>query len=291
MRIQTFSILAGSEACNARCPFCISKMTPPLGVQLKEPEVNWRNFKIACRLAERCGVTTAMFTGKGEPTIFPEQITKYLHAMTEFRFPIIELQSNGILISERPEAYSKHLHDWYELGMTTVALSIVHYLPEKNRTIYLPYKKEYIDLPNLVRTLHDHHLSVRLACVMANGFIDSRQSFQELIDFAKEHHVEQLTIRPVKKPSGSRNEEAYNWTNEHHLRAEQLDDIRGFLETNGALLMTLIHGAQVYDVGGQNVCLTDSLTIESKSDDLRQLIFFPDGHLRYDWQYPGAILL
>ncbi len=291
MRIQTFSVLAGSEVCNARCPFCISKMTPPQGVELKEPEVNWRNFKIACRLAERCGVTTAMFTGKGEPTVFPEQITKYLHAMAEFQFPIIELQSNGILIISRPEAYSKHLHDWHGLGMTTIAVSIVHFLPEKNRVIYLPYKKEYIDLQALIRMLHEHSLSVRLACVMAHGFIDSRQSLQELIDFAREHEVEQLTLRPVNKPATSRDEEAFGWTNEHHLRPEQLAEIRGFLEIKGALLMTLIHGAQVYDVGGQNVCLTDSLTIDAKSDDLRQLIFFPDGHLRYDWQYPGAILL
>ena len=291
MQIQTFSILAGSEACNARCPFCISKMTPPLGVQLKEPEVNWRNFEIACRLAERCGVTTAMITGKGEPTIFPEQVTKYLRAMAAFRFPIIELQSNGILVVERPEVYSKHLRDWYELGMTTIAVSIVHHLPEKNRVIYLPYKSDYIDLPKLIRMLHDHHLSVRLACVLARGFIDSRQALQELIAFAREHHVEQLTIRPVNKPSSSRNEEAFGWTEEHHLHAEQLDDIRGYLEAQGTLLMTLVHGAQVYDVEGQNVCLTDSLTLEARSDDLRQLIFFPDGHLRYDWQHPGAILL
>jgi molybdenum cofactor biosynthesis enzyme MoaA len=291
MQIQTFSILAGSEACNARCPFCISKMTPPLGVHLKEPEVNWRNFGIACRLAERCGVTTAMITGKGEPTIFPEQITKYLRAMAEFRFPIVELQSNGILLVERPEVYSKHLRDWYELGMTTIAVSIVHHLPEKNREIYLPYKSQYIDLPALIRMLHDQRLSVRLACVMANGFVDGREKLQELIAFAREHRVEQLTIRPVNKPASSRNPEAYDWTKEHHLGAEQLDDVRDFLAANGALLMTLVHGAQVYDVDGQNVCLTDSLTIEAKTDDLRQLIFFPDGHLRYDWQHPGAILL
>ena len=133
MRIQTFSILAGSEVCNARCPFCISKMTPPLGVELKEPEVNWRNFRIACRLAERCGVTTAMFTGKGEPTVFPEQITKFLKIMAEFHFPIVELQSNGVLLIERPETYSTHLRDWYDLGMTTIAISIVHFEAEKNR--------------------------------------------------------------------------------------------------------------------------------------------------------------
>ena len=291
MQIQTFSILTGSEACNARCPFCISKMTPNGGVQLEEPEVNWRNLRIACRLAERCGVTTAMLTGKGEPTLFPEQITRYLQALAEFNFPLVELQSNGILLAERANVYSPHLRDWYELGLTTIAVSIVHHHPEKNRRIFLPHKQAYIDLPALIRTLHDCGFSVRLACTLASGFIDGSQGLQALVAFAREHQVEQLTVRPVNKPSNSRNLEAQNWADEHHLRPEQLDDIRCFLEHNGALLMTLIHGARVYDVDGQNVCLTDSLTLDARSDDLRQLIFFPDGHLRYDWQYQGAILL
>jgi hypothetical protein len=52
-----------------------------------------------------------------------------------------------------------------------------------------------------------------------------------------------------------------------------------------------MHGAIVYDYRGQNVCLTDALTIEPETDKIRQLIFFPDGHLRYDWQYKGAILI
>lgn len=291
MKIQTFSIVAGSEACNARCPFCISKMTPPVGVTLDEPEVNWRNFRVACRLAERCGVTTAMLTGKGEPTLFPEQITKYLQALSEFPFPIIELQSNGILLIERSGVYAKYLRDWYALGLTTIAISIVHYLPEKNRAVYLPHGKAYIDLPRLIQLLHERGFSVRLACVMADGFIDGWQGLQELIAFAQAHQVEQLTVRPVNKPSNGRNGAAQDWADRHHLRPEQLADIRSYLEEAGALLMTLVHGARVYDVGGQNICLTDSLTIDAGSNDLRQLIFCPDGHLRYDWQYKGAILL
>ena len=139
--------------------------------------------------------------------------------------------------------------------------------------------------------LHDHNLSVRLACVMASGFIDDWEGLLALIDFAKEHRVEQLTVRPVNRPANSRNQQAYEWSSSHHLRAEQVEDIRRSLQANGALLMTLVHGAEVYDVGGQNVCLTDSLTLDSRSDDLRQLIFFPDGRVRYDWQYAGAILL
>lgn len=114
MRIQTFSILTGSETCNARCPFCISRMTPPLGVDLKEPEVNWRNFAIACRLAASSGVTTVMLTGKGEPTLFPEQITRFLRALADSHFPFIELQSNGILFMDPSDGHLRY--DWQHPG-------------------------------------------------------------------------------------------------------------------------------------------------------------------------------
>lgn len=291
MQIQTFSVLTGSEACNARCPFCISKMTPPNGVQLAEPEVDWRNFEIACRFAVRCGVTTVMLTGKGEPTLFPEQITRTLRKLQEFGFPFLEIQSNGIIIADRPEEYARHLQDWYAAGLTTIAISIVHYRAEMNQPIYLPHRREYIDLPALIRLLHGNRLSVRLTGILADGLIDSREGIRELIAFARENQVEQLTVRPVNRPSSSRNAEVFEWTNRHFLRPEQMEDIRSYLEQEGSLLMTLVHGAQVYDVGGQNICLTDSLTIDKRSDNLRQLIFFPDGHLRYDWQYQGAILL
>lgn len=266
-------------------------MTPPAGSLQSEPAVNWRNLRIACRLAESCGVTTAMLTGKGEPTLFPEQITKFLDVLGEYRFPLVELQTNGIRLAEQADVYAKHLRDWYDLGLTTIAVSIAHYRSEKNHAIYLPHRKAYIDLPQLIEMLHSFRFSVRLACTMVSGYIDDRQSLEELIAFARGYRVEQLTVRPVNHPSSSRDGEVVDWITRHQLRSEQLDDIRGFLEREGAMLMTLPHGAQVYDVDGQNVCLTDSLTIDSGSDDLRQLIFCPDGHLRYDWQYQGAILL
>ncbi|MEK7191894.1 MAG: radical SAM protein [Patescibacteria group bacterium] len=293
MRIQTFSILAGSEACNARCPFCVSKMTPPLGVELKEPEVNWRNFRKACLLAKQSGVTTAMFTGKGEPTLFPNQITKYLEAMMDFEFPIIELQSNGIMISKKENRYLGCLREWYHLGMTTIAISIVHFDPEKNREIYLPYEKNYIDLPALIGTLHAVGFSVRLTCIAANGFIDSAEKLRKLIDFVKENKVEQLTLTPVNKPDEehNRNMEAWNWTKAHHLSEEQKKEIRSFVEKEGSHLWTLSHGAKVYDLKGQNICLNECLTVQPDAGEMRNLIFFPDGHLRSYWQYEGSVLL
>jgi len=291
MKIQTFSILAGSEVCNARCPFCISKMTPPLGVELKEPEVHWRNFDVACRLAKQSGVTTVMFTGKGEPTLFPDQITKYLQAMKKYEFPLVEMQTNGILIHDKPEIYSRHLKEWYELGMTLLAISIVHYDPEKNRQIYVPYKKSYSDLPILVNMIHDHGLSVRLTCILANGFIDSSEKLRKMIDFAKKNKVEQLTVTPVNKPDDTESREVWTWTKGHHLTDEQRADIQDYVEKNGSHLLTLFHGAKVYDIEGQNVCFNSCLSVHPNAEDMRNLIFFPDGHLRYYWQYSGAILL
>ena len=291
MKIQTFSIIAGSEACNARCPFCVSKMTPPLGVELKEPGVNWRNFDIACRLASQSKVTTAMFTGKGEPTLFPDQITKYLTTMEKYQFPLIELQTNGIVIADKSSAEFPHLRTWYEKGMTTVAVSIVHYDPEKNKEIYTPYRAHPLDLPRLIRILHTELFSVRLTCIAANGFIDNAEKLQELIRFAKSNKVEQLTITPVNKPEHPENQKAWDWTNRHHLLEYQLNDIRTYLQKEASPLMKLTHGAMVYDLHGQNICLNQCLTVQPEAEEMRNLIFFPDGHLRYYWQYPGAILL
>jgi uncharacterized radical SAM superfamily protein len=56
MRIQTFSIVVGGTACNAKCPFCVSKMTPEMGAtNEKMPDVNWVNFAKAVRLADKAG--------------------------------------------------------------------------------------------------------------------------------------------------------------------------------------------------------------------------------------------
>ncbi|MEK6970398.1 MAG: radical SAM protein [archaeon] len=291
MRIQLFSIVAGSEACNARCPFCVSKMTPAHGITLKEPVVNWRNFEKACQFARVSNVSTAMITGKGEPTLYPNQITEYVSRLSKYEIPLMELQTNGIPIADDEKRFDEFLQKWYEYGLTTIAISIVHYLPERNRQIYLPYRKSYIDLPTLIHRIHAFGMNVRLACVLVNGFIDSVEEVKKMIEFARENKVEQLTLRPVNKPVESRNPEVFDWTTQHHLPVEKVQTICDYLNNEGHRLMQMEYGATIYDVGGQNVCLTNSLTLQPTTETIRQLIFLPNGHLVYDWQYAGAILL
>lgn len=290
MKIRTFSIVAGSLACNARCPFCIAGMTPENGVGTKLPQVNWRNFRKACRLAKDSGCVTAMITSKGEPTLFPDQITQFLQEMKPYDFPIIELQTNGIPIADGKPVTDQHLKDWYDLGLTTVAISIVSYDPETNRKNYIPYRDKYIDLPVLIKKLHEIGFSIRLTAILAKGFCDSVDQVKKLIAFARENRVEQLTCTPVNKPDDSENKDIFSWTAQHHLGPDQFAAIKGCIEAEGSPVLELAHGARVFDVGGQNVCLSNCLTVQPDATEVRSIIFFPDGHVRYAWQYQGAIL-
>jgi hypothetical protein len=36
--------------------------------------------------------------------------------------------------------------------------------------------------------------------------------------------------------------------------------------------------------------MTNCLTIQPKSEEMRQIIFYPDGSVRYAWQFSGARL-
>ena len=99
MKISTLTVIVGTTACNAKCPYCVSKMTPACGVDTP-CEPNYRNFGIACRFARDAGVSTVLLTGKGEPTLSPDSVTYYVDRSHDSGFPFIELQTNGIRLVE-----------------------------------------------------------------------------------------------------------------------------------------------------------------------------------------------
>lgn len=288
MKIQTLSIVAGTTACDTNCPFCVSKMTPKNGVQ---SNVDYTNFNTACKFASRCGVTTAMITGKGEPTLYPHQITMYLKMLNDHQFPFIELQTNGINLY-LDSAYKEYLIQWKRFGLTTISLSCVHYEDKQNREIY---GEKYPPLRELITDLQKMGFSVRLGCIMINGWINSFADVHAFVQFAKTLDKQvQLTFRPVTLPIREKGyEKVYNWVADHQVGEMYLKAIDTLFEDTSDIvpLLDLVHGATVYDYQGQNVCMTNCLTRSTNKDEVRQLIYFPDGRLRYDWEYEGAILL
>jgi molybdenum cofactor biosynthesis enzyme MoaA len=283
MKIQTFSCVIGNTACNAHCPFCVSKMT--MTKNTTSADINWRNLDKACRLAQQHGVSTALITGKGEPTLYIGKVIETIKHLNEY-FPLVELQTNGYNLFQSPQSC---LEQFYKQGLTTVIISMVHYAPDKNNKIYQFSAPLFLNL--LISSVHDAGLSVRLSCIMLKGYIDSIEEVGNLLAFSKENKVEQLTIRSVEVPEVSKNYEVYEWTKAHKIENHTFELISQHYDLNSKLVMNLAHGAKVYDHQGQNLCISNCLTLDPDPENIRQLIYFPDGHLYYDWTYPGALLL
>jgi len=293
MKIQTFSVVVGGPACNANCGYCVSKLTGQcngLTVGQKAMNINKRNFHIACRFAKQSGVSTVLLTGKGEPLLYREHIARYLEMISKHEFPFVELQTNGIELEKMEYG---ELIDWYNMGLTTVSLSCASYHKGQNKEIF----GKDIRLEENIELLHRIGFSVRISCVGVGGMIDDVESVLDFTRWCQSHKVEQFTWReatnllpnevgddPVKR-------DVHEWININGVDGSNVVKIQDFFKYNAVELLELAHGAKVYDCDGQNISINSCLTSSTDPDDIRQLIFSSDGHLRYSWTYEGAIII
>jgi len=288
MKTHTFSIVVGTGACNFKCPYCVSKMTCQAA---KKHDINWRRFDTACDVAlqARDGLVNVIITGTGEPNLFPDDITSVLYRMRG-RFPLVTLQTNGSLLTE------DSVKKWMQKGLTQVCISIAHSSwVLSNQIMGAPKGHTQYNVFNYWRTvemIHDVGLAVRLNCTMTRDGVCMPDHAETLIDRCLQNGVEQLTFREVDRPNDPNGApEVVEWVEDQkpHNAARTLYH---YLSMNGGkLLQTLPHGGTVHDYRGQNVCISNCLTDTADPDDIRQIIFFPDGRISYDWKYIGARIL
>lgn len=295
-KLYTFAAVAGSRACDARCPCCVSKMTPPHGMTLKPEPINWNRFRDAFTYAANWQANAMMLTGKGETLLFPDQITEYwehtkqLEEETGFRFASKEMQTNGIRIQQNPDIFDPLLNKWRRDGFNTMSLSIVHFEEEPNHQFFIPYQKSYINLGGLIQRIHDHEIKVRLSCIFTKGNIDSPAKVIDLIDYAKQHRVDELTIRSVTRPEKSENNDVYDWVVKNEISEKAKNEITELMWKIGKPVAHFPWGAVVFDVDGQNVCLTNCLTPDNIKGASRQLVFFPNGTITTGWTDDAEVL-
>lgn len=274
MKFQTFSIVAGSTACNACCPYCVSRMTEKPGdpTEVAPDGFYAERLSIASRLAKSPETKTALITGIGEPTLDPDHISVILRGL-DYDFPIVELQTNGI------ELHDKYLREWRILGLTTICLSCVSPYTHKNREIF---GDAFVALQDNILKLKKHRYSIRLSYVGLRGVNNGWEDILGIIRFSKNLKVNQTTWRPVysKNP-------AY----QYGISAEYLSSMVEKADQEFHHLLTLPHGAKVYDADGVNFCLSNCLTRTVDPNEIRQVILFPDGTIGYDWDRPGAVIL
>jgi pyruvate-formate lyase-activating enzyme len=287
-KVFTYTIIAGNLACPNDCEICISKMTPSYGIGFELPNVRWDDFEVATDIAVNYSADNILITGKGEPTLFPGQITQYLFRLYKitrarnYRFNRIELQTEGSHIARG--FCDEFLDVWRDIGLDLIALSIYHYDDKKNKEMFRPKQEKWFNLSELIKKLHSKGFRIRVSCLMLEGYIDSVDEVKKLISFAKRNNVFQLTLRRADRPAKPLNQVVADSVDKLRLSDTTFKEIFNFLETNGAICDILPHGAIVYEVDGQNVCLTTGLTNDAKTDERRQLIFFPPSYLTSSWE-------
>lgn len=277
MEIQTFSIVIGSRACDAHCKFCVSHMTGFDQVKgLKKNSHDPIGLKKAARLAEISKCTTVLFTGKGEPTLYPGEILSYLDHLASYNFPLIELQTNAIMIGRLAQYYENTndpsddtklngipftkamLKEFFMKGLDTIAISTVGIKEDWNKETYLWHKngEGYPHLPTTVKFLREIGFSIRLCVMMRKGAVDSFEKIEHTVDWCLENDVQQLTCRPITSTSGQTSDPDVNeYIKGNGLEEETVRRIYDLVETDprSTRLMSLMHGAVVYDFKGQNL--------------------------------------
>ena len=284
MKTLTYTIIAGNKSCPNDCPICISKMTPDYGIKYKPIEVNWGKFEEATTIALNHKAENVLITGKGEPTLFPGQITQYMIRLYQKPFDRREIQTDGSLIA-KGGLYDQFLDVWKDLGLNTISLSIYHHDKEKNKQVFQPRSGTYFNLPNLIERITSKDINVRLSCVMLDNYMDNVEEISNLIQFSKDNNVFQLTLRRADRPKHSLDETVASYVDKNRLSDNKFRSIYEWVEKEGDFCYNLPHGASVFELDGQNICLSSGLTKFKKGDeDVRQLIFFPQGWLTTSWE-------
>jgi len=309
--VCSFSVCVGDPArprCDATCPMCCSKMSsagtndePTHGVK----DIDAINLSHACSLARNGRCQSVVLTGKGEPTIDRDEVEWYLERLQPYDFPTVDLQTNGISLYRDlvalPEDHAARraalvwLYRLRDLGLTTVAISLVHWDPILNATVYQAKERRdqfVVRHGQLVGMLAKLGFTVRLSCVMMKGFVDRFSAVGTLVWHAKQWGARQVTVRPVGMPSVVRDPDVQAFVRSRELDPGALPQICELTKANAKYWRTLPHGARLYDLDGVSLCLSDCFPDNGDiSDRPTQIIFWPNGRIGGSWQFDGFSFL
>lgn len=300
--ILTLSVVIG-DSCNADCKFCISKLSKG---QYRQCPYWWEKLEKACMVAKRGGADTVIITGKAEPTSASLDYIEDVIRVCSKHFPIIELQTNGIKLVE-----PNYLLKLAEVGLTTLAISCVS--TDDQEQNYKMISPEYPNLREVVTEAQSLGLLTRACYVMtkdvffppeheyigdgemgAEWFIKNENHIMREITAAKTIGFDQVTLRIMGTPDVSflkktkKANKVVKWIEDHKIPPGGLKEIMFTLD-GYPILKEFPWGSRVYSVEGTSVCISNCLS-DQVENDYRYVIYFPDGHLRYRWEVPEALI-
>ena len=288
MKANNLSICIPNKKCDKNCPYCISKMTGQ-GAE-ENQEIFYSNLQKAKRMAELCGVTSIIVTGKGEPLLDMGSLLKIGEVFGK-DFPL-EVQTNGVRLSQFN--VRNNLKELQKFGYNTIAISIDSPL-QMNNMMYLTKAIKKLNLGFTIRftiNLTNEMLQrIKYCSIQQTGERAINYFLKELGSKEKEFGVDQVSFREITIPNrpldNEESKEAVEWIN-NNVDLESIKifkkDLNSLISRSGVFVRKLPFGASIYMINGISVTHFDYCIQESSYDeDIRSLIYWEDGHMSSSW--------
>ncbi len=290
MKISTLSIMVGSSACNLQCKYCISRATYNIDEKERLFVPQEPLIAKAARVFNTVEGFTALITGKGEPTLVPhKKLTNLIQTLYKYT-PVVELQTNSTLLTDA------RVKDYAKAGLSAVAISCASNNDKFNHQIMNDGQGQPWSLAEKASLVIKNNLILRLAVVATKGGVYDIDSFLNFIKWLKalapKNYPLQVTIRRMGLPGQHQLKTTRGKKVAEFVRANQVDTtpIWEYLRKHGQKIITFTWGSEIFDYQGIAICISDCLTVRPEDDTIRSAILYPDGHLRYSWEFPAAVI-
>ena len=280
--------------CNAKCPFCISRMTwkPDQRVDIESDKfMNALGRALAYAAFHR--VDTVLITSPGEPLLDLNAVRRVAEAARLHSIPIVELQTNGLRLLEvdrGPAVFAICRTS----GINTIAISAAAMDSRQSSTImHLPEDYDYLKAAKVVA---DTRLLCRITLNLTRDF--DLLYFDDYVDMLRNNGVHQLTLRELgtaevdaSSPAADR---VRDWVTNNKLEDTFEMALIERVHGHGAPLRELPHGGWVHDYRGVAVVTATCMEVlptDLRDGRVRSLILQPDGGLYHSWQHRGSRVL
>lgn len=165
-----------TEACNARCKYCLAENTPKNG-----PHQSLAAVEKAVRKAKENGAKEASISG-GEP-LLDKNILQKIRIIKKY-IDNINLQTNGILLTN-PE-------DFKEAGVTTAIVNLPSY--DKKTYGTLVGVKKYDQVLSNIKKAINAGLKIRINTVLVKNYTDDLAHCIRMVELSKQLGIRELTF-------------------------------------------------------------------------------------------------
>lgn len=236
-RFLTCSVLPVRVACNLRCRFCFSKSSIST---LAHERADWRRLDVAgyYAFARERGATRLVITGGGEPLLRPEDVV-YLVELGSRYFDEIACFTNGAYLTRELAGRLRNS------GLSYVCYSRHHERDEPNRELMgagAPSLDAFFEAAAGLR--------VRATCVMARGYVDSREAVWRYAEALACYGVREFTFKHTYvayEGSVFRGAAENGWAERHQVEFDPF-------ARDGGVVGELPWGPKIRRVGKFQVC-------------------------------------